>query len=128
MSPPVLEAHAIAKRFGGVIALRGVSFSLAAGEIHALCGENGAGKSTLIKLLAGIHPHGSYDGRIEVDGQEVRFQSARDAESAGIAVRPSRTAPRCPARSWVPTPTGSTRRPRPGTSTRRRPGRSEPAS
>ncbi len=86
MSSPVLEAHAIAKRFGGVIALRGVSFDLAAGEIHALCGENGAGKSTLIKLLAGIHPHGSYDGRIEVDGHEVRFHSARDAESAGIAV------------------------------------------
>ncbi len=86
MSTPVLEAHAIAKRFGGVIALRGVSFALAAGEVHALCGENGAGKSTLIKLLAGIHPHGSYDGRIEVDGNEVQFHSARDAESAGIAV------------------------------------------
>jgi D-xylose transport system ATP-binding protein len=86
MSAPVLEAHAIAKRFGGVIALRGVSFQLAAGEVHALCGENGAGKSTLIKLLAGIHPHGSYEGRIEVDGREVQFRSTRDAESAGIAV------------------------------------------
>ena len=86
MSTPVLEARAIAKRFGGVIALRGVSFELAAGEIHALCGENGAGKSTLIKLLAGIHPHGSYDGRIVVDGHEVQFRSTRDAETAGIAV------------------------------------------
>jgi D-xylose transport system ATP-binding protein len=86
MSAPVLEAHAIAKRFGGVIAQRGVSFELAAGEIHALCGENGAGKSTLIKLLAGIHPHGSYDGRILVNGNEAQFGSTRDAEAAGIAV------------------------------------------
>jgi D-xylose transport system ATP-binding protein len=86
MSTPVLEAHAIAKRFGGVVALRGVSFALAAGEIHALCGENGAGKSTLIKLLAGIHPHGSYEGRILVDGAEAQFRSTRDAEAAGIAV------------------------------------------
>jgi D-xylose transport system ATP-binding protein len=86
MNVPVLEAREIAKRFGGVIALRGVSFTLRAGEIHALCGENGAGKSTLIKLLAGVHPHGSYDGRILLDGQEVHFASTRDAERAGIAV------------------------------------------
>ena len=82
----MLEARQIAKRFGGVHALRGVSFDLAAGEVHALCGENGAGKSTLIKLLAGIHPHGSYDGQILVDGSEVRLLSPRDAEAVGIGV------------------------------------------
>src|SRR6185369_13764897 len=59
---------------------------LRAGEIHALCGENGAGKSTLIKLLSGIHPHGSYEGELRIDGQTAIFRSIRDAEAAGVAV------------------------------------------
>ena len=82
----VMAARSVTKRFGAVMALDGVSFDLRAGEIHALCGENGAGKSTLIKLLSGVHPHGSYAGDIVVDDRPVEFSSTRDAERAGIAI------------------------------------------
>ncbi len=82
----LLAARQITKRFPGVAALRDVSFDLRPGEIHALCGENGAGKSTLIKLLSGIHPHGSYEGELLIDGKPAAFRSIADAEAAGLAV------------------------------------------
>jgi D-xylose transport system ATP-binding protein len=82
----VLEAKNVTKKFPGVVALKDVSFNLRAGEIHALCGENGAGKSTLIKLLSGLHPFGSYEGKFLVDGAVAKFRSLADAERAGIAV------------------------------------------
>jgi len=82
----ILRADNITKRFPGVTALKDVSFDLRGGEIHALCGENGAGKSTLIKLLSGIHPHGSYEGQFEVNGTEAKFETIKDAEKAGLAV------------------------------------------
>ena len=65
-------------------ALRDVSFDVAAGSCHAICGENGAGKSTLGKLLAGLHtPDG---GIMELDGRPVTFATPRDALSAGVAM------------------------------------------
>ncbi len=85
-SESVLAVQTLTKTFPGVVALDGVSFALEAGEVHALCGENGAGKSTLIKVLSGIHPSGSYEGRVLIDGCQVAFQSIADAEAAGIAV------------------------------------------
>jgi len=82
----ILRAQNLTKKFPGVTALSEVSFDLAEGEIHALCGENGAGKSTLIKLMSGIHPHGSYEGRFEVMGKEARFAGIADSARTGISV------------------------------------------
>lgn len=73
----------IAKRFGGVHALRGVDLTLRAGEVHALLGENGAGKSTLINILSGVVT--DYDGQISIDGKPVRFAGPAAAQAAGIA-------------------------------------------
>ncbi|MBT7163434.1 MAG: ATP-binding cassette domain-containing protein, partial [Victivallales bacterium] len=84
--PVVLRTRKLTKRFPGVLALRDVDLELRQGEVHALCGENGAGKSTLIKCLSGVWPHGSYEGGIEVGGQEVCFRQVADSERAGIGV------------------------------------------
>jgi len=79
-----LRMDRITKSFGGVHALRDVTFTARAGEVHSLCGENGAGKSTLMKILAGAIT--DYEGRIELDGKEIRFSGPRDAEDAGVRI------------------------------------------
>src|SRR5271156_3011595 len=86
MANTILEARNIVKRFPGVVALKGVSFDLRPGEVHALCGENGAGKSTLIKTLSGIWPYGSYEGEILMSGKPQRFAAIADSERAGLSV------------------------------------------
>ncbi len=79
----VLEARGIAKRFGGVTALRGIDVALRRGEIAALVGDNGAGKSTFVKILSGVHP--ADEGEILVDGKHVRIESPQRAMQLGIS-------------------------------------------
>ena len=80
---PALQADGVTKRFAGVTALSGVSFSVQPGSIHALVGENGAGKSTLIKVLTGVHRPD--EGRLLHQGVETSFGRAADAQDAGIS-------------------------------------------
>jgi len=86
MTDNILEMRAITKTFPGVVALRDVNLTVRRGEIHAICGENGAGKSTLMKVLSGVHPHGSYSGQMFFEGHEVRFGSINDSEHKGIVI------------------------------------------
>jgi heme exporter protein A len=67
-TPPALEVVGLTKRFGHVRALRGVAFTLGAGESLAVFGPNGAGKTTLLRVLAGL---------LKPDGGEVRFTGER---------------------------------------------------
>src|SRR3569833_1488508 len=83
MSGELLQLTSVAKSFGAVRALKGVSFNLKAGEVHALLGENGAGKSTLIKIITGAHqPDG---GTIQIDGTDAGRLSPATARKLGIA-------------------------------------------
>lgn len=80
----MIRLEQITKRFGGVTALRDVSFSIARGEIHALVGENGAGKSTLMKILAGVHQPDQ--GTIHLRGQAVRIADPAHARQLGVSI------------------------------------------
>jgi rhamnose transport system ATP-binding protein len=80
----VLKAIGIAKTFGGVQALKGVTFELRAGEVHGLIGENGAGKSTLIKIITGAEQPD--EGRLEINGQLIAVNNPIAARALGVAV------------------------------------------
>jgi len=84
MDKYVLEMNNITKIFPGVTALSNVTLKVKPGGIHGICGENGAGKSTLIKILSGVYPYGSFEGKVVLDNQEYQFHNIKAAEQAGI--------------------------------------------
>jgi ribose/xylose/arabinose/galactoside ABC-type transport system permease subunit/ABC-type branched-subunit amino acid transport system ATPase component len=79
---PTLEVLDITKRFGPVVALRGVSLSLGQGEVLGLVGDNGAGKSTLISIISGVARPDS--GQIRLNGKPWAETGARTIREAGI--------------------------------------------
>jgi len=78
----VLKTHGLSHRFGGLLAVDGVSIALCQGELHAIIGPNGAGKTTLVNLLAGeFRPTA---GRIELAGRDVTGEPAWRMARLGI--------------------------------------------
>ena len=80
----LVRVEGLAKSFGSTRAVRGASFSIARGEIHALCGHNGAGKSTVVKMLSGQETPDS--GAIRIAGRVLDLRSRQAAQGNGIAL------------------------------------------
>jgi len=78
-----LEVDNVTKRFGGLVALSEVSFSIRQGEIYGLIGPNGAGKTTLFNVLTGIYPQD--EGRIRFEGRVLRDATPERIARGGIA-------------------------------------------
>jgi simple sugar transport system ATP-binding protein len=84
-SRPLLSLRNINMTFGGVKALKNVSFDVLPGEVHCLAGENGSGKSTLIKVITGVY-RPEAGAVIEYDGQTYSHMSPVTAQAGGIQV------------------------------------------
>jgi ABC-type sugar transport system ATPase subunit len=74
----------LVKSFGSTRAVDGASFSVTAGEIHALCGHNGAGKSTVVRMLSG--QEAPDDGAILIGGEPADLRSRQAAQRTGVAL------------------------------------------
>lgn len=83
MKPILLRAVGLSKAYGDFLALQDFSLDLLQGEVHVLFGENGAGKSTFISILAGVQKPSA--GTIELDGQQLVFNSVAEARRHGIS-------------------------------------------
>jgi ABC-type sugar transport system ATPase subunit len=79
----IVEFKNISKFFGGVHALKNVSFSISRGEVHAIIGENGAGKSTLMNILSGLYLPDK--GDVLIDKEKIKLANTRIAKGKGIA-------------------------------------------
>lgn len=79
---PLLSMVNVRKSFGGVEALKELTFTVGRNEIVGLVGDNGAGKSTLIKLITGVHPPTA--GDIYYKGQKITIHSVKRSRELGI--------------------------------------------
>ncbi|MDR2434763.1 MAG: sugar ABC transporter ATP-binding protein [Treponema sp.] len=84
MGETILEIINVTKSFPGIIALKGVSFSIQKNTVHCIVGENGAGKSTMIKILAGAEKYTS--GHLLLKGKDYSPATVREAMECGVSV------------------------------------------
>jgi simple sugar transport system ATP-binding protein len=80
----IIEMRNITKRFGPVVANKGIDLSIPARTIHAIVGENGAGKSTIMKILYGFYS--ADEGEISIDGVKREIKSPHDAIALGLGM------------------------------------------
>src|SRR5437868_13664678 len=78
----LLQVDAISRRFGGLNALKDVSFSISAGEIVGLIGPNGAGKTTCFNVVSGVIPPSA--GAICFDGRSIVGKKPSEIVSKGL--------------------------------------------
>ncbi len=79
---PILELRNVSKRFGGLAAVKNVSFTMNEGEIVFVIGPNGAGKTTVFNLVSGfLHPN---EGTILFEGQEITKSAPHDTARRGV--------------------------------------------
>lgn len=79
---PIIRIQGLNKRFGGIVAVKDVSFDINPGECVVLAGDNGAGKSTVIKMISGVHT--PTEGEVHFDGQLISGKSPEAVRRAGI--------------------------------------------
>jgi len=83
LSPPLLEVENLTKRFGGLTAIKNVSFQIDKGQVVGLIGPNGAGKTTLLRLITGILRPDS--GKVRFKGKDITRAKTWDIVNRGIA-------------------------------------------
>jgi branched-chain amino acid transport system ATP-binding protein len=87
MSEPVVETHDLSVRFGGVLAVNSVNFTLPERELRCLIGPNGAGKSTFFKSVTGQLRGGQASGRVLIRGQDVTGWRTHQVVRLGVGVK-----------------------------------------